>query len=54
MESEKSSLLISHQGVARSYNNIKVLDQPRIVRASNINNVDQTTLFDACARRFNM
>lgn len=53
METEKSSSPSPYSCVARS--NPVAVDQPRIVRASTINprEIDQSRLFDACARPFN-
>lgn len=53
METEKSSSPLPYPVVTRS--NPVAVNQPRIVRASatNTREIDQSRLFDACARPFN-
>lgn len=53
METEKSSSPLPYPVIARS--NPVAVSQPRIVRASTNNHreIDQSRLFDACARPFN-
>jgi len=53
METDKSSSPSPYPNVARS--NPVPVDQPRIVQASTTNyrEIDQSRLFDACARPFN-